>query len=345
VESAVVSGGAGFIGSHLCAALLARGLRVICIDNFSTGRRENVAALFANPRFTLLVEDVSRLDDAGLPFGPESPPRYIFQLASPASVPDYLRLPIDTLRANSLGTWHLLDLARQWGARYLFTSTSEIYGDPLVHPQTEDYWGNVSPNGPRSCYDESKRFGEALTLQYWRSYGVDARVVRIFNTYGPHSRPDDGRVAPNFIVQALAGEPITLYGTGRQTRSFCYVSDLVEGLIATMFTTGIGGEVLNLGNPEEHTIEEFARIVARLTAQAQGRPWLDSEQRIVWQALPVDDPTRRRPDIARARSMLGWEPRVSLEDGLLRTINWFREQIASGPQPARDGRAETAVAE
>ncbi len=307
-----------------------------CVDNLSTGRESNVAALRDHPHFTLCVADVA------LPggFGPDcagiNPPRYVFHLASPASVVDYLRLPLETLRVNSQGTWNMLELARVHGARFLYTSTSEIYGDPQVHPQTEDYWGNVSPNGPRSCYDESKRFGEALSMQYWRSFGLDCRVVRIFNTFGPHSRLNDGRVVPNFIGQALAGEPITIYGDGTQTRSFCYVSDLVEGLMAAMMRDNLAGEVFNLGNPEEHTIAEFAEIVAQVVAELADRSLLDGRHPVEWHDLPQHDPTRRRPDIEKAQTMLGWRPKVSLREGLRRTIMWFREDAS--------GRAAAAVA-
>jgi dTDP-glucose 4,6-dehydratase len=332
VEHALVSGGAGFIGSHLCAALLQRGALVTCMDNLSTGRSDNIAALIGHSHFRFAQVDVTQ----DLPEGEQAalaaaPPTRVFHLASPASVVDYLRYPLETLRVNSEGTWRLLDLARAHSARFLMASTSEIYGDPLVHPQPEAYWGNVNPCGPRSPYDESKRFGEALTLQYWRSHGIDARVVRIFNTYGPHSRLDDGRVVPNFISQALSGRPITIYGNGRQTRSFCYVDDLVSGLLAVMDADGQQGEVFNLGNPEEHTILEFAEIVGRLCGEVLGR---ESPVPLEWRDLPVDDPTRRRPDIGRARARLGWEPRVGLEDGLRRTILWFARQL-QGP----DGRA------
>jgi nucleoside-diphosphate-sugar epimerase len=323
VEHALVGGGAGFIGSHLCAALLSRGMSVTCVDNFSTGTRDNIASLLSHQRFTLLTEDISSLDIGPWAQGEQTAPNYIFHLASPASVIDYLRLPLETLLVNSQGTHRLLELARLCSSRFLFTSTSEIYGDPLVHPQTEAYWGNVNPNGPRSCYDESKRFAEALTMQCWRSYGIDARIVRIFNTYGPHSRLDDGRVVPNFVGQALAGEPITIYGDGTQTRSFCYVSDLVDGLLATMLAENLAGQVFNLGNPEEHTITEFAEIIAALVAEFQGRDGLDERPLLEWRDLPVDDPTRRRPDIEKARKLLGWEPRVQLREGLRQTIAWF----------------------
>ena len=329
MEQAVVAGGAGFIGSHLCAALLARGMAVTCVDNLSTGRESNVAHLRNSPHFTLRIQDVTTIGDADLVDTLPSPPSYVFDLASPASVVDYLRLPLETLRVNSQGTWNLLDLARNAGARFLYASTSEIYGDPLVHPQNEDYWGNVSPNGPRSCYDESKRFGESLTMQYWRTYGLDCRVVRIFNTYGPYSRLDDGRVVPNFIGQALCGEPITIYGDGSQTRSFCYVSDLVAGLVSAMLVDNLGGQVFNLGNPEEHSIAEFAEIVSQLVAEQAGRAWVAEHHLVARLDLPQDDPTRRRPDIDKARRALGWEPRVSLRDGLQRTIAWFRDDLSS----------------
>jgi nucleoside-diphosphate-sugar epimerase len=313
---ALVSGGAGFIGSHLCAALLERGDSVTCIDNLVTGSRKNLASIEGHPAFTLLTGDVSeplvelpRLDR-------------IYHLASPASVPDYLFRPLETLAVNSLGTWRLLERARQDGARFLFTSTSEIYGDPQVHPQPEAYWGNVNPNGPRSCYDESKRFGEALAMEFWRSQSTDVRIVRIFNTYGPHSRPDDGRIVPNFITQALKHEPMTIYGDGMQTRSFCYVSDMVEGIVAAMEAGGTAGEVFNLGNPDEYTVLAFAETIA-----AQ----IGSDAGVVFCPLPVNDPSRRCPDIGKARSVLGWEPRVDLPTGIARTAAWFRDRLGATP--------------
>lgn len=318
VEHALVSGGAGFIGSHLCAALLERGLRVTCLDNLSTGNLDNIAALRTDPQFTLQLVDVTTADPSRLA---ADPPQYVFHLASPASVVDYLRLPLETMMVNSEGTRRLLEVARVAGGRFLMASTSEIYGDPLEHPQREEYWGNVSPNGPRACYDESKRFAEALTAQYRRTFGIDTRIVRIFNTYGPHSRLDDGRVVPNFVGQALRGEPITVYGDGTQTRSFCYVSDLVAGLKAVMFAPDMGGEVFNLGNPQERTILEFAETVAALCGTA--------ERGIEWRSLPVDDPTRRRPDIGKAQQLLAWQPQVDLQDGLRRTIEWFRSRVTS----------------
>lgn len=290
---------------------------MICVDNLATGRRRNIEALLDHPGFELLEHDVS------LPMPRRIQADAIFHLASPASVADYLSLPLVTMRVNSIGTMHMLDLARETGARFLFTSTSEVYGNPLVHPQPESYWGNVNPNGPRACYDESKRFGEAVVLEYRSAYGVDARIVRIFNTYGPHSRVDDGRVVPNFIVQALRDEPITIYGDGSQTRSFCYVSDMVAGLMAAMLESGTDGEVFNIGNPHEYTILQFAEIIA-------GR--IGSDAGFVYRDLPTDDPTRRCPDISKARSSLCWEPQVDLEVGIDLTLPWFRE-ILSLPAP------------
>jgi nucleoside-diphosphate-sugar epimerase len=305
---AIVTGGAGFIGSHLCSALLERGDRVLCVDNLLTGDRRNIEPLLGNPRFEFLVHDVVE------PL--EQPADLIFHLASPASVPDYLSHPFDTLMVNSLGTERMLEQARTNGARVLFASTSEIYGDPGIHPQPETYWGNVNSVGLRACYDESKRFGEALTMEYWRNRQTDARIVRIFNTYGPHSRPDDGRIVPNFVTQALRGEPMTIYGDGTQTRSFCYVSDLVDGIMAAMLTPQTAGEVFNLGNPDEYTVMEFAGIIAEQVGSAAG---------FIYGPLPADDPTRRCPDISKARAILGWQPRVELRTGVSRTIEWFRE--------------------
>jgi nucleoside-diphosphate-sugar epimerase len=304
----LVTGGAGFIGSHLCDALIARGDEVLCVDNLLTGNPENIARLHSSPRFRFLQHDVTEPFDADV--------QAIFHLASPASPVGYRRYSIETLLVNSVGTIHMLRLATALGARFLFTSTSEVYGDPLVHPQTEEYWGNVNPNGLRACYDESKRFGEAATMEWVRKYGVDARLVRIFNTYGPFNSPDDGRVVPNFINQAIRGEPITVYGDGSQTRSFAYVSDLVQGLLKAMFTAGTKGEVFNLGNPREFTIIDFARLVIDLTG---------SRSEIVYKPLLfTDDPTRRRPDITKAKERLGWEPIVPLEEGLRETILYYR---------------------
>jgi nucleoside-diphosphate-sugar epimerase len=335
---AVVSGGAGFIGSHLCAALLERGFPVLCLDNLSTGSAENLAAITNHPHFRFHRVDAT--DPTALATVPElhsSGPLLLFHLASPASVVDYLRLPLETLRANSLGTWALLDVVRAAGGRFLLASTSEVYGDPLVHPQRETYWGNVNPNGIRSCYDESKRFAEALTAQYQRSYGLDARIVRIFNTYGPHSRLDDGRIVPNFVSQALRNEPITIYGDGSQTRSFCYVSDLVDGLLAVMLADGMLGEVFNLGNPREHTVLEFAQIIARVAGL--------SRPNLAWRSLPEDDPTRRQPAIEKARTLLGWEPQVDLETGLARTVEWFRSKITAARPSGSGERIDDRVEE
>lgn len=303
----VVTGGAGFIGSHLCARLLGDGHQVIAVDNLITGSRRNIAHLLEHPNFSYLQHDVIQ------PLDIEA--NAIFHLASPASPKGYMDHPIETALANSLGTHNLLEMAKRCDASFLLASTSEAYGDPQEHPQRESYWGHVNPVGPRACYDESKRFGEALTTTYIRSVGVDARVIRIFNTYGPHSDPADGRIVPNFITQAVDGKPITVYGDGSQTRSLCYVDDLVEGIVATMFKPGTKGEVVNLGNPEEHTVLEYAQIIRRLCG---------SSSEILFEALPQDDPTRRCPDISKAWALLGWRPCIGLEDGLNRTIQWFK---------------------
>ena len=306
----LVAGGAGFIGSNLCGELLRAGHEVVCLDNLATGRLVNIEQFHEVPRFTFVQHDIVE----ALPALP--PCDRIYNLASPASPPGYQRHAIETLRTNAEGGRRLLDLAAAWGARFLLASTSEIYGDPLEHPQRESYRGNVSSIGPRSMYDEAKRYGEALTVAYVRSRSVDARIVRIFNTYGPNSDPEDGRVVPNLITQALARKPLTIYGDGQQTRSLCYVSDLVAGLQAAIETPGTAGEVFNLGNPEEHTITEFAMLIRELTKS-------DSELVYVDGAVG-DDPQRRRPDITRAREQLGWAPTVALEDGLGRTIDYFR---------------------
>jgi nucleoside-diphosphate-sugar epimerase len=310
-----VSGGSGFIGSHLCGRLLDDGHAVVCLDNLSTGDARNVAHLRDRAGFTFVQTDVTEpLPDVGSVDA-------VFHLASPASPPGYLRRPVETMLANSVGTHRLLDLARANGARFLLASTSEAYGDPLEHPQRETYWGNVNPNGERSCYDEAKRYAEALTFVYWRTHGLDARIVRIFNTYGPHSDPDDGRIVPNFISQALRGDPITLYGSGEQTRALCYVSDLVEGLIRAQLTGGTTGEVVNLGNPDERTVRDYAEVINRLCGE---------RSEIVYRPfLSADDPQRRRPDITKARALLGWQPTVGLEDGLALTIAWFRERLGT----------------
>jgi dTDP-glucose 4,6-dehydratase len=306
---AVVTGGAGFLGSHLCRALLDRGWAVVAVDNLTTGRTSNVAALSDHPAFTLVEHDVSR------PFEIDGPLDAVLHFASPASPPDYLARPIETMDVGSTGTRCTLDLARAKSARYLLASTSEVYGDPLVHPQPETYWGNVNPVGPRSVYDESKRFAEALATAYRTTYGLDVKIVRIFNTYGPHLRPGDGRAIPNFIAQTLAGVPLTVHGNGLQTRSFCYVDDEVRGLLALLDSDWSGGPV-NIGNPEEHTILDVAELVVKLTG---------SRSPVIFAPLPQDDPTRRRPDITLAQRVLGWHPEVELTDGLARTVDWFRK--------------------
>jgi len=308
VARILVTGGAGFIGSHLCERLLAEGNDVICIDNFLTGSPDNIAPLLENPRFLFIQQDVTNFMYV------RGPLDAILHFASPASPIDYLELPIPTLKVGSLGTHKALGLAKEKGARFLLASTSETYGDPLVHPQTEDYWGNVNPIGPRGVYDEAKRFAEAITMAYHRAHGLQTRIVRIFNTYGPRMRRRDGRVVPNFIAQALAGEDLTVYGDGSQTRSFCYVSDLVEGILRLLrsdYTLPV-----NIGNPREMTVLEFAKLIIQLTGSRSG---------ITYKELPVDDPKVRQPDITRARKLLGgWEPVVPVEEGLRRTIEFFR---------------------
>jgi nucleoside-diphosphate-sugar epimerase len=316
---ALVTGGAGFIGSHLCRRLLADGWSVTCLDNFSSGLRANIAGLIESRAFRLVEADVS-----AAPLTEALAAERYFHMASPASPNarsprSYMALPLETARVNSVGLQHVLDLARHTGGQVLFASTSEVYGDPQRHPQREDYWGNVSSTGPRSCYDEAKRFGEALCMIYVRSFGVDARLVRIFNTYGPNMDPEDGRMLPNFITQALRDQPLTIYGDGAYTRSLCYVDDLVEGLLAVMESPrpDAPGRVYNLGNPEEHTIREYADLVLDLLPA--------SDSRLTYCDPVPDDPSRRRPDISRARAELGWEPHVPLREGLARTIEYFRE--------------------
>ncbi|GIE98112.1 UDP-glucuronic acid decarboxylase family protein [Paractinoplanes rishiriensis] len=308
---AVVSGGGGFLGSHLCESLLDRGDQVVCLDDWSTGSAENVAHLRGRSGFTVLDVDVSdpaALSAAGL----TGPIDAVAHLASPASPPDYHRLPLETLAVGSRGTENLLRLAHDHDARFVLASTSEIYGDPLVHPQTEDYWGNVNSIGPRSVYDEAKRYAEAVTAAYRRSFGTDVGIIRIFNTYGPRMRAHDGRVVSTFICQALTGNPLTIYGDGSQTRSFCYVDDLIRG-IAGMLDAAEFGPV-NLGNPGEYTMRQLAEEVLRITG---------STSAIEYHPLPTDDPTRRKPVITRAQDALGWEPKVPLDEGLRRTVAWF----------------------
>lgn len=303
----IVTGGAGFLGSHLCDLLLSKGHQVICIDNMVTGSARNIEHI-SSDRFTCLKNDVTK----PIYFGDRID--YIFHLASPASPVDYLDLPIQTLKVGALGTYNMLGLAKEQGARFMLASTSEVYGDPLVNPQPEEYWGNVNPIGPRGVYDEAKRYAEAITMAYHRYHGLDTRIVRIFNTYGPRMRLNDGRVVPNFIGQALRGEDLTVYGDGSQTRSFCYVSDEVDGIYRLMMSDYT--LPVNIGNPEEHTILEFAKIITRMTGSDSG---------IVFKELPVDDPKQRRPDIEKARKLLGWEPKVGLGDGLRETVGYFQK--------------------
>jgi dTDP-glucose 4,6-dehydratase len=308
----VVTGGAGFLGSHLCSALLARGDQVVAIDNFSTGRHQNVAEFVEHPHFTLIRADVTA--GAIRLLGHVDA---VAHLASPASPPDYHRMPLETLAVGSRGTENALHLAAQYGARFVLASTSEVYGDPDVHPQREDYWGNVNPIGPRSVYDEAKRYAEAVTMAHHRQFGDDVGIVRIFNTYGPRMRPSDGRVVTSFITQALNRAPLTIYGDGSQTRSFCYVDDLVRGICAMLDSTATGP--VNLGNPGEFTMLQLAEQVLELTG---------SSSAIEFHRLPQDDPTRRQPDITCARQMLGWEPQVDIFEGLARTIEWFRSRTS-----------------
>ncbi len=308
MKTVMVTGGAGFIGSHLCRFLLEEGCRVIAVDNFLTGDEANIADLKCNSNFALINHDMC------LPLTIDEDVHYVLHFASPASPIDYAELPIQTLKVGSLGTHNALGIARNKRAVFLLASTSEVYGDPLVHPQPESYWGNVNPVGPRGVYDESKRFAEALTIAYRKVNKMDTKIARIFNTFGPNMRKRDGRVVPNFITQALSGEPLTVYGDGKQTRSFCYISDLVEGIYALMLS-GVN-EPVNIGNPEEHTILELAEMVKRMTG---------SSSKIVFRPLPVDDPKTRCPDITKAKNLLKWQPKVSAEEGLRRTIEWFRE--------------------
>jgi dTDP-glucose 4,6-dehydratase len=307
----LVTGAGGFLGSHLCDRLLAAGHTVVGMDNFLTGNASNLAHLESQGRFKVLRHDVSMFIDVPGPLDG------VLHFASPASPIDYLEHPIPTLKVGALGTHNGLGLAKEKGARFLLASTSEVYGDPLVHPQPESYWGNVNPVGPRGVYDEAKRFAEAMTMAYHRYHKLDTRIVRIFNTYGPRMRPNDGRVVSNFIVQALRGEPLTVYGDGSQTRSFCYVDDLIEGIFQ-LFEKGTA-DPTNIGNPHEFTVRQLAERVLALTG---------SKSKIVERPLPVDDPQVRQPDITRARAMLGWEPKVSLDDGLRRTIEYFRGVVA-----------------
>jgi dTDP-glucose 4,6-dehydratase len=320
----VITGGAGFLGRHLCARMLSLGHEILCVDNLLTGRRENIEEFEPNPAFRFVMVDVTA------PLRIEGPVDAVIHMACPASPPDYLRFPIETLEVGTIGTRNMLALALAKDARFLLTSTSEVYGDPKVNPQPEEYWGNVNPIGHRSVYDESKRASEALTMAYHRKHSLDTRIARIFNTYGPWMQPNDGRVISNFIVQALQGKELTIYGDGNQTRSFCYVSDLIEGLIGLFLAdSGSGATIaeeedwginhpVNLGNPREEKIVDIARIITQMTG---------SSSPLKFHPLPVDDPRQRCPDISRARRLLGWEPKVSLEEGLSSAISYFRKHL------------------
>ena len=306
----LITGGAGFIGSHLCESFLNQGHDVICMDNYSTGAEQNIAGFAANRRFTFMDHNVSRYIEV------QQPLDFVLHFASPASPVDYLELPIPTLKVGSLGTHNALGLAKAKSAVFLLASTSEVYGDPLVRPQHEEYWGNVNPVGPRGVYDEAKRFAEAITMAYHRYHGLDTRIVRIFNTYGPRMRMQDGRVVPNFILQALKGEPLTVYGQGEQTRSFQYVDDLVAG-IGRLLESAEHYPV-NIGNPHEMTVLQFAKKILELTG---------SKSEIAYRPLPQDDPQVRQPDITKARTLLNWEPKVDLDEGLIKTIDYFRARL------------------
>ena len=309
-KCAVVTGGAGFLGSHLCEKLLEKNMQVICFDNLLTGSIKNIEHLFENKNFTFIQHDVTNF--IHIPGEVD----YILHFASPASPIDYLEMPIQTLKVSSLGTHNVLGLALKKNARVIIASTSEVYGDPEVHPQTEDYWGNVNPIGPRGVYDEAKRFSEAMTMAYHRYHGVDTRIVRIFNTYGPRMRLNDGRALPAFVSQALKGEDITVFGDGSQTRSFCYIDDLVEGVFRLLMSDETNP--VNIGNPEEITIKEFAEEVKSI---------IDSKSKIIYTELPTDDPKVRRPDITRAKTILGWEPKVNRSEGLKITLDYFINKV------------------
>ena len=308
----LVTGGAGFIGSHLCEFLLGRGADVICMDNFVTGSVDNLATIADHPGFRLVRHDVTEY------IGVKGPLDWVLHFASPASPRDYMELPIQTLKVGALGTHNALGLAKAKTARFLLASTSEVYGDPLVHPQREDYWGNVNPVGPRGVYDEAKRFAEAMTMAYHRTHRVDTRIVRIFNSFGPRMRLDDGRAIPAFMTQAIRGAPLTVFGDGSQTRSLQYISDLIDGVWRLMLSSV--SEPINVGNPQEMTVLELAKRIIRLAG---------SRSEIVFHPLPEDDPKVRQPDIGRARALLGWEPRVDVDEGLRLTLDWFRERLGA----------------
>lgn len=316
MQTALVAGGAGFIGSQLCKSLLNDGYKVICVDNFITGDSKNVESLKTNANFFLVEKNI--IED--IDFENLGKIDYIFHLASPASPSQkskrsYINFPLETLLVNSQGTHNLLKLAKETNAKFLYASTSEVYGDPSISPQSEEYFGNVNPNGIRSVYDESKRFGESITMTYFRKFGLNARIIRIFNTYGPNMQKDDGRVVSNFINQTLNSEPITIYGKGNQTRSFCYVDDMIIGIKLAMFSDKTNGEVINLGNPQEKTILELAELITDLTK---------SSFKIIFENLPADDPKRRQPDISKAQKLLSWSPKINLQEGLLKTIEYFK---------------------
>lgn len=321
-KKVLVAGGGGFIGSHLCKRLLGDNYAVLCIDNFLTGDKNNLKDLLKNPDFRLIEQDITEpipalRQDSGQNLD------YIFHLASPASPnkkspKSYINYPIETLLVNSVGTYNLLELARRFNSKFLYASSSEIYGDPAISPQKEEYFGNVNPNGVRSVYDEGKRFGEALTMANLRKYDANVRIIRIFNTYGPLMQADDGRVVSNFINQAIRNKPITVYGTGSQTRSFCYIDDMVSGIMLAMFSQNTKGQVFNLGNPDERTVLDIAKLIKNMTK---------SSSEIVFEEMPSDDPRLRKPDISRAKNILNWEPKVATEKGLQKTIDYFKNLI------------------
>ncbi|MBI5452536.1 SDR family oxidoreductase [Candidatus Gottesmanbacteria bacterium] len=304
----LVTGGAGFIGSHLCDALIDKGYEVFCVDNLITGSKKNIAHLLNNSQFHFILHDITK------PF--PSTINYLYHLASPASPPVYRKYSIETLLVNSLGTYNMLELAKKENSVFLLASTSEVYGNPLTHPQKENYYGNVNPTGTRACYDEGKRFAEAITMEYVRKFKLQGRIARIFNTYGPRMQPTDGRVVSNFVTQAIAGKPLTMYGDGSQTRSFCYISDMVSGLIAACEKKGIDGEVINLGNPQELTIKRIGEIILSLTGSSSPLVRVKKKE--------IDDPQMRKPDISKAKQLLGWQPSVSLDLGLKETIKYFK---------------------
>lgn len=316
MQTALVAGGAGFIGSHLCKNLLNNNFKVICVDNFLTGDKKNIEELLENPNFKFFEHDITKVV-SDIEFGNLD---FVFHLASPASPNkksprSYINFPLETLLANSIGTKNLLDLAKEKNAKFLYASSSEVYGDPLVSPQKEEYFGNVNPNGIRSVYDEGKRFGEAITMTYFRKFNLNIRITRIFNTYGPFMQKDDGRVVSNFINQAIKNEDITIYGQGKQTRSFCYIDDMVNGIMLSMFSKNTKGEVFNLGNTDEKTILDFANLIKEITK---------SSSKIVFEDLPTDDPKKRNPDISKAGKILGFGPTIKTEEGLLKTIEYFK---------------------